>query len=378
MISLTPNGRRAEEFNALLEGADSAGRERDARLLEVVGALRATPEVEPRPAYAADLRERLMAEAEVVLSQVEVERKLSLPAGKQGRRDRRVAIAAGAIALVGVSSSVAFASQALPGDTLYPIKRAIEGASTSLTFDDASKGDRLLNNASGRLAEVEKLAQRSSTLRSSSATPRHLHQPVRRGCRPAARGLLQHRQQPRRREVAEFAGDSIEKLSALSSKLPAEALGALEDAVNSLTALDNLAHEICPGCSGGITELPRNLAQLTATDIPVVEVPEADTAPPASERTYTDEGAEEPPASDQQGSTQSDPTQPQPTTEPSEKPGKKSDKKNDQPQLKDATKGLTDLLVGDEGLLGEEGLVGGLLGGLLGPDGLLRGGSSDD
>ncbi len=179
-------------------------------------------------------------------------------------------------------------------------------------------------------------------------------------------------------KLREFAGDSIEKLSALSSKLPAEALGALEDAVNSLTALDNLAHEICPGCSGGITELPRNLAQLTATDIPVVEVPEADTAPPASERTYTDEGAEEPPASDQQGSTQSDPTQPQPTTEPSEKPGKKSDKKNDQPQLKDATKGLTDLLVGDEGLLGEEGLVGGLLGGLLGPDGLLRGGSSDD
>ena len=67
--------RRAEEFDALLDGASSptplTGRAADryAELLAVVGELRAVPAVEPRPEFTASLRARLMAEADTVLVQ---------------------------------------------------------------------------------------------------------------------------------------------------------------------------------------------------------------------------------------------------------------------------------------------------------------------
>ena len=46
------------------------------------------------------------------------------------------------------------AQDALPGDGAYLIKRVIEGAQSTLTVDQVTKGETLLANASGRLAEV--------------------------------------------------------------------------------------------------------------------------------------------------------------------------------------------------------------------------------
>ena len=56
-------------------------------------------------------------------------------------RDRRLATVLGAAALIGATTSMAVAAQtALPGDSLYPVKRAIEHARTSLANDDADQG----------------------------------------------------------------------------------------------------------------------------------------------------------------------------------------------------------------------------------------------
>ena len=51
---------------------------------------------------------------------------------------------------------------ALPGDTLYPVKRAIEDVSTSLAVGDGETGQRMLAHATERLEETEGLTQRSS------------------------------------------------------------------------------------------------------------------------------------------------------------------------------------------------------------------------
>lgn len=377
MSPLTPQGRRAEEFNALLEGGGSPGRERDERLLEVVGALRAAPEVSPRPEYAADLRARLMAEAELVLS--DVERKLTLPASKRSRRDRRVAIAAGAVALVGVSSSVAFASQgALPGDTLYPIKRALEGASTKLTFDDTEKGSRLLDQASSRLAEVEELARRAE---GSDAEFRETLEQFTSQSDEAADLLLRSfsASQPQGVEkLRHFTGSSIEALSALRTQLPEGALDSLQGAVTLLSEIDELARELCPDCGGGITELPVNLTFLAAADAEDEEEPPVAKAPTLlPDYEYTDESRSGAMPTDDSPSSPA----PQPGKQPDDKGvGKKpqnegandSDGKN-RPKLSDTTKGLTDILVGPQGLLGDDGLVDSLLGSLLGEDGLVPG-----
>ena len=69
----------------------------------------------------------------------------------------------GAAALIGATTSMAVAAQtALPGESLYPVKRAIENAQTGIARGDAAKGEVLLANARGRLDEVRDLAERGN------------------------------------------------------------------------------------------------------------------------------------------------------------------------------------------------------------------------
>ena len=99
--------------------------------------------------------------------------------------------------------------------------------------------------------------------------------------------------------------------------------------------------------------------------------------------TYTDEstlGGKE--QQQQQGNEQSG-QESDPQREPKQQKQGGNNKSDDKPKgpLRQTTKELGDLLAGDKGLLGEEGLVGGLLESLLGEEGLvggLLGGKSSD
>jgi hypothetical protein len=72
--------------------------------------------------------------------------------------------AAAAAALLAIASGgVLASSNALPGDTLYPVKRVAESAGLALTFDDASRARRHLEIAATRLSEVEQLAHNSQS-----------------------------------------------------------------------------------------------------------------------------------------------------------------------------------------------------------------------
>ena len=63
-----------------------------------------------------------------------------LPA-RQPARERRLAAAVGGLAIVGATTSMAVAAQsALPGDALYPVKRAIENAQTGFSVGDEAQG----------------------------------------------------------------------------------------------------------------------------------------------------------------------------------------------------------------------------------------------
>jgi hypothetical protein len=82
-----------------------------------------------------------------------------------GLRGRVVFVgAAAAAALLAIASGgVLASSNALPGDTLYPVKRVAESAGLALTFDDASRARRHLEIAATRLSEVEQLARNSQS-----------------------------------------------------------------------------------------------------------------------------------------------------------------------------------------------------------------------
>ncbi|HET9143651.1 DUF5667 domain-containing protein, partial [Actinophytocola sp.] len=82
-----------------------------------------------------------------------------LGAGLRGRfAIAAVALLALVLSLAGMS--LLLARDALPGDTLYGVKRTAEAASLGLTFGDESKAVKHLEFAAARVAEIETLARR--------------------------------------------------------------------------------------------------------------------------------------------------------------------------------------------------------------------------
>lgn len=266
MSSLHPARRSAERFDALLDAERGAVRDaRDAELLELVDALQAVPRAEARPEFVADLRERLLlaAETELVVpdSPAALTDRLTVRSGRTPR-ERRLAVALGGFAIIGATTSMAVAAQtALPGDVLYPLKRAMENAEAGFSVSDEAKGTTILENASGRLVEVDKLAQQddvdavavSETLttfadQASEAGELLMDDYSATGSEESIN------------ELRDFTAVSIGVLADLEELIPADAEAALLDAAQVLFEIDTLAANLCPLCESlGITQIPMEL-----------------------------------------------------------------------------------------------------------------------
>ncbi|MDH2414250.1 DUF5667 domain-containing protein [Nocardioides sp. CER19] len=266
-----PTRRRAEEFDALLAGdLTTAPSTELADLLAVVDQVRAVPEITPRAEFAASLRDRLMAEAPSALAQPATEESTSrLTVGRRTpsktSHQRRVSVAIAAFSLVGATTASAFASQgALPGDTLYPVKRLIEDARTSLAMGDHAKADALLSQARTRLTETRELGTRDNpdtdaitqSLQSFSDAADHASTVI-------LADYADHRDEQEIGQLRTFTQQGVADISELTDLLPTSVDGSLADALNTLIRIDHSAAQACPACDGaGITELPSNLVDL--------------------------------------------------------------------------------------------------------------------
>lgn len=308
--------RRADEFAALIEGArplDAQEQARFGELLELVGSLRSVPTPEPRPEFAADLRARLMAEADSLLLPLDTTSEARLRLGPQdprrARRDRRVATLLGGAALIGATTSVAVAAQtALPGDTLYPVKRALENAEAGVAVGDDDKGGVLMASATQRLDEVSELVDRD-TPEGRAAMPGTITTFTEQADEASTLLLDDFRTTGREgsiTELREFTRASMERLGELAGVLPADAHDELVAAADRLLEIDEEARLLCPSCAGsGITELPPILASgavLSGTTLPtdwatlpgLPELPDLEGATDLNNRTAGDgSGSEE-------------------------------------------------------------------------------------
>ncbi|RSM74352.1 hypothetical protein DMH04_40120 [Kibdelosporangium aridum] len=135
-----PRDDQAERFARALE-SDAVDPE-FATELAIVAALR---NVDLGPDEVA--RKRMLAKATPAVS---------------SRRSRFLVAMAAAVVLVFALAgmSLLLSRDALPGDTLYGIKRTAEAASLGLTFGDESKALKHLEFANARIGEMETLAQR--------------------------------------------------------------------------------------------------------------------------------------------------------------------------------------------------------------------------
>lgn len=376
MISMGSARRRAEEFAALVDAAGGTAAPLDptqssyADLVAVVSQMRALPAPAPRPEFVADLRERLMAEADTAL--VPSDSRLEITRPSTSRRDRRVATLVGTAALLGAGTSVAVASQgALPGEALYPIKRALESAETSFEAGDDAKGASMTQRATTRLEELDALARNDGAPDAMAET---LADFVTQSNQAADLTLAAYEDSGDRAgvlELRDFAADSLTRLAELKPMLPAELQPLLDTAVSTLLALDARAVDACPSC-GGPVDLPVSLvASGSRAPRPVLPA----LAPPTT--IQQDSGAQAPRAS---GDPVRDLLAGLPvlgTVLPDVSPedtagGSKSVPEGGSRSTKDGkvlapVQQLTDPLLGEEGLVGGGEALDGLLGGLVDP-----------
>lgn len=396
MISVIPGRRRAEEFAAAVERRDSLGDgDPHADLLAVVDAMHEVEAPAPRPEFVTTLRAQLMAEADEALTSVDAH--LSLPAHPRTGRDRRLALAAGTLVLVAGTGSVAVASQgSLPGDTLYPVKRALEGAQTSITVGDGAKATRVLDNAGGRLEEIEQLAARlgkSPDAETIAVLPDTLDDFAAQANQAADLKVSEFEDGGDTKPIAqlrEFTALGIDKLATLDSMLPPEALDAFRGAVRTLTDIDSRAAALCPGCGNGF-ELPASLQRTLQASTGATSRQAEPTLPTLTDiigKTPTQSGNTHPVLPNVDPDTlgqagDGDPTSGAPRPDRGDKgdKGKGNDSSPDSPKkkprnpVKDLENTLDDTgdaLLGDKGLLPVGPLLDPLLGPLLGKGGLLR------
>lgn len=351
------NRRRAEEFDALLSGGgDRQDEERYADLLAVVGSLREAPEVQARPAFVADLRTQLVAAAERQDVRVvdDATARLLTPRQRRGASERKIAVALGGFAVVAATGSMAMASQgSLPGDVLYPVKRAIENAETNLRGDETARAATLLEHAEARLAEVEALAARDGQT-DSAAINDTLEDFKDQSNQAAALALDEYAadgDQAGVDELRTFSSRSMERLTSLSESLPTDSRPSLVAAAQNLTQIDQAARQQCPECGGSLTELPtfaiRSLTEALdpgtdpeqLTDIPRITAEDLARGEKAATRDGAGQGSRGEPAQQQPDAPRTDAQQPvdDPTTLPTEAPGKQTGKEKDKPGLLDGT-----------------------------------------
>lgn len=267
--------RRADEFDKLVEGlvdGTAADAPRDAELLALVGALRNVPPAPARPEFVADLRSRLMAEAESMPARAD-EARLVLPP-RRSRRERRIAAVVGGLVAVGATSSVAVAAQgSLPGDVLYPLKRALENADAGLSASDRERGSTLISSASGRLAEVTALSEagRGDDARVIADTLNTFAEQATEASDLLLADYAETGRESSIEELRDFTGASMASLERLETMVPVDARDELLHAARVIAQIDLEASRICPFCPGtGVADIP---AILTSTTVPPVVEP---------------------------------------------------------------------------------------------------------
>ena len=242
--------REAEEFARVVDGIQVDESERFRDLTATVGQLRAQGIPEARAEFVADLRTQLMAAADTILIPSEPRASNVVTLSPTTRRhNRRLAIAAAAFVVVGGTAGVAAAAEnALPGDPLYPIKRAIESAQVSLNSSDAAKGHDLINQAGTRLDEIDGLMGNGN---SDSQVTHTLASFERSATRGADLLFVSYQRDGNIDDLADLRGALSEqsaKLATLSAQAPASEQPDFASASALLADLDQQARVLCGNC----------------------------------------------------------------------------------------------------------------------------------
>lgn len=296
---------------------------------------------EPTPEFRLSLRTTLMTEAETVLVPVESKPRILTAAPTHRPVRRRIAgLTAAALASAGVVGLVSSSASAVPGEMLYPVKRGVESVQLALHQGDSSRGSYQLAQASERLAEARQLSDNPSSRTDAlvASTLDDFSSQAEQGSNSLFDDFDNNGKEKSIQKVNDFAAAAATELATLSSVLPESADDAFESAAKTISDLAVQASSLCSSCTSADAQSLVNAVTALTKSGAAEEDKNTSTSKQSTTSTPNTSGTGSTPA----------PTPAVPTVTV--------------PPITLAP--VTDPLI--DGLLGDEGLVPGLLNGLLG------------
>ncbi|WP_028815293.1 DUF5667 domain-containing protein [Streptomyces flavidovirens] len=258
----TPQGTAADQPEEMAEGPEAA------RLLALANGLGELPSPELDPEVKVVQRAQLIAAMEAMVAESGAPTGPTVPEQRTGRGTHRASplrklrprsrwskgIAAGGLTVgvaAGAFSGVAAASSdALPGDSLYGLKRGMEDVKLGMADDDADRGEIYLDKAATRLMEARRLMERGRVAELDHEQLGEVRRTLSGMTHDAAEG---HRLLSRAYErdgsigsmqaLSSFAKSHREAWSSLREKLPVQ-LADVGDQVSSV--FDAIDEEVAP------------------------------------------------------------------------------------------------------------------------------------
>lgn len=256
MSDLNKVRRRADEFARLVDGAapspDPLQDPEFAEAMDLVEAMREAGAVQPRPAFSAALRQRLVDEAAgpEVDAGDDTERMDPTPlSSRRRRRGKLIASAAAVAILAGGIGSAAAAQQAVPGDPLYGLKRGLESVASQVSITDDSRGRRDLSHALARLTEAEELTARNAPAGTISDTLHDFSTQAQSGADHLVASYQSRNDASAIQKIYAFTEDARTRLLDLSKVSTPAVQPAIAEAMSTIVAIVQQALKACPACA---------------------------------------------------------------------------------------------------------------------------------
>jgi hypothetical protein len=239
--------------------------------------------VEPDSEFRTSLRASLMRTAATALAPSEPI--VTAPPAARFVPRRRLAIAtACVVTMLGLGGMTSASASSLPGDALYPVKRATEQVQLTFTRGLADRGAFQLELAERRLDEARELSARGQGAQAAESV-REFEETAAAGTADLMEAYRADNEPENMVVLNEFTTRTEEALSALETQLPAEGTAAVDDARDRIEAIDSRSEQLCSTCGGGSDESPASPDSLDdSPDLapePDVE-PEPETEPEAA------------------------------------------------------------------------------------------------
>lgn len=206
---------------------------------------------EPAVEFRGRLRAELLAQATGTPGPP-VRRPARTGSPSAGRRRVRIA-AAVAAATLGIGGAATASTAAVPGETLYPVKRAVESMELAMKHGDSSVGRFRLALAAERLAEARTLADRANPPDELIAeTLAEFIREAELGTDALLKAFQSDRAHSDLSVLADFTASAERGLRALESRLPHATSAAMRARVSALVAeADNAEATTLARPSGG-------------------------------------------------------------------------------------------------------------------------------